>query len=354
MPSKPGKQPAKQPLIYPVEQMSKSEKFNDTLAKAVSFLLGCKSDFVQPISNITNLCKLLNLDYFQDSLQDDNDGMNIKSNLQQRLSIAGKILVLDIDYSVDEVTNTSEITNVMLVLASTFDQFNYKNDLDENIFLNNLTKEITLSKFNHNLNILKSMDDFSDSENISSDDCFQYYQKTMNGFKSFFIHHLSINKDFIFVNKNDEFNITFNLNGEDVLEIVPTTVNEDSKPLSKLIYNDLEKVWKESEHLEHSKYITFELKLLSDVSFNERMSSMLGSENFQNNKSLNFFELKKTGKPIYLTSDFLNNKIKYFMKWIFWYKNILEENTALPDDGESIMKNGQLLKFENEMGTWSF
>lgn len=334
--------------------MSKSEKFNDTLAKAVSFLLGCKSDFVQPISNITNLCKLLNLDYFQDSLQDENEGLDSKLHLQQRLSIAGKILVLDIDYSVDEETNKSEITNVMLVLASSFDQFNYKNDLDENIFLNNLTKEITLSKFNHNLNILKAMDDFSDSENISSDDCFQYYQKTMNGLKSFFIDHLSINKDVIFVNKKDEFNITFNLNGEDVLEIVPTIVCGDSQPLSKLIYNDLEKVWKELEHPEHLKYISFELKLLSDISFNERMSSMFGSENFQNNKSLNFFELKKTGKPIYLTSDFLNNKIKYFIKWIFWYKNILEENTALPDDGESIMKNGQLLKFENEMGTWSF
>ncbi|OBA26696.1 hypothetical protein HANVADRAFT_75495 [Hanseniaspora valbyensis NRRL Y-1626] len=344
--------------------MSKSQQFNETLNKAISFLLDYKPDYVQPISNITNLCKLLNLDFFQDSLQDETEDNDSKTSQeqQQRLSIAGKILVLDIDYIVKENSNYNEILNVMLVLASNFDQFNYKNELGENIFLNNLTKESKLFKFNHNLKILKAMDDFSDTDNLNSDDFFQYYQKTMNGMKSFFIDHLNISKDVIFVNKNDEFNVTFNLNGEDIFQIVPVIItnkkndeeNETIK-ISKLIYNELEKTWQDStEPLEINKNISFELKLLSEISFNERMSSLFGSENFQNNKSLNFFELKKSGRPIYLTADFLNNKFKYFWKWVFWYKTILEGSTNLTNDGDSIMKNGQLLKFENEIGTWSF
>lgn len=337
--------------------MSKSDHFNHTLNKTIAFLLDYKPDYVQLISNITNLCKLLNLDFFQDTIQDEdeNDIENVTtSSKNQRLSIAGKILVLDIDYKVSENDAYNEIMNVMLVLASNFDQFNYRNERDENIFLNNLTREVKLAKFNNNLKILKAMDDFSDVESIHGEDCFQYYQKTVNSLAEFFIETLKINKELIVVNKNDEFNITFTLNEEDILQIVPTTVNQSKRKVTKLIFESRENIWRDSEELDVPAYIGFEVTILSSISFNERMSSLFGSENFQNNKSLNFFELKKNGAPFYLSSEFLNSKFKYFWKWIFWYKNILEGSDTLTDDGESIMKNGQLLKFENEIGTWSF
>ncbi|XBW38195.1 hypothetical protein QEN19_003787 [Hanseniaspora menglaensis] len=336
--------------------MSKSENFDSTLRKAIAVLLEHKPDYVQPISNITNLCKLLGLDFFQDSIQEEDDNVTSENSasIQQRLSIAGKILVLDIDYTLNSDTGVSNISNVMLVLASNFDQFNYKNENGENIFLNNFTKETKLAKFNHNLKILKAMDDFSDVELIDSDDCFQYYQKTINSIQNFCTEKLNIPKESIFVNKDDEFNLTLCISGKNVLQLIPSASEPGAAGSKKLFFDDVEMKWAESEVPANVGCIQFEIRLIADIAFNERMSSMFGSEKFQNNKSLTFFELKKSEGPFYLSADFLNIKFKFLWKWIFWYTNILEGQTTVDEDGETMMKNGQLLKFENEIGTWSF
>lgn len=331
--------------------MSKSLKFNETLEKAISFLLDYKPDYVQPVTNISNLCKLLYLDFFQDTIQEDGlSKAEGSSNLQyQRLSIAGKILVLDIDYNTNLDTKKEQITNVMLVLASNFDQFNYKNQLNENIFLNNLTKEVTLKKFYQNLKVMKNMDDCTDIDD-SAMDCFQHYNSTVKSLHTYFINTLSINSDHISVNKGDELNLMFGIDDVDVLRISPVfEVATENNPLTVLEYdgnNWIDKI------TTAKRFLKFKVYFPTDIQFNERMSSVLGPDNFQNTKSLNFYDLKVDGLTI--NAEFMNKHFETLWKWVYWYVMILEKNTSLTDDGESIMKNGQLLKFENEIGTWTF
>ena len=331
--------------------MSKSLKFNETLENAISFLLDYKPDYVQAVTNISNLCKLLYLDFFQDTIQDEGLSKGEGStNLQfQRLSIAGKILVLDIDYNTNLQTKKEQITNVMLVLASNFDQFNYKNQLNENIFLNNLTKETTLKKFYQNVKVMKSMDDCTDIDDASMD-CFQHYNSIVKSLHSYFINTLSINSDNINVNKGDELNLMFGIGDVDVLRISPVfEIATENNPLSMLEY-DGDK-WKDTI-ITAKKFLKFKISFPTDIQFNERMSSVLGPDNFQNTKSLNFYDLKVDGLTI--NAEVMNKHFVTLWKWVYWYVMILEKSTNLTDDGESIMKNGQLLKFENEIGTWTF
>lgn len=331
--------------------MSKSVKFNETLEKTVSFLLDYKPDYVEPVTNISNLCKLLYLDFFQDTIQEDDvEKEGGATNLKyQRLSIAGKILVLDIDYSTNLETKKEQISNVMLVLASNFDQFNYKNSKNENIFLNNLTKEHTLSKFYKNLKTMKSMDDCTDIDDTATD-CFQYYNSTMKSFYNHFISKLNISTNHISINKHDELNMVFSINGVNVLTISPVFDNSNTESSIKLLeYNN--ETWDERETAV-KKFLTFKVQFPTDIQFNERMSSLLGPDNFQNNKSLNFYDLKVDGLKV--SAELMNKHFGTLWKWVYWYTLILEKSTSLTDDGESIMKNGQLLKFENEIGTWTF
>ncbi|SGZ40417.1 uncharacterized protein HGUI_02617 [Hanseniaspora guilliermondii] len=327
--------------------MSKTLKFDETLERAISFLLDYKPDYVHPVTNISNLCKLLYLDFFQDTIQDNST--EDSNSLYQRLSIAGKVLVLDIDYKTDLETKQDLITNVMLVLASNFDQFNYKNHLNENIFLNNLTKEQTLSKFYHNLKIMKSMDDCTDIDEGSTD-CFQYYNTTVKNFFNYFVTKLNINSDHISINKDDELNMVLSIGNSDVLRIMPMFKESTTDdPIKLLEYSN--ETWEEREN-KSTRFLCFKVHFPIDIQFNERMSSLLGPDNFQNNKSLNFYDLKVDG--LKLDAELLNKYFEILWKWVYWYTMILEKSTSLTDDGESIMKNGQLLKFENEIGTWTF
>lgn len=326
--------------------MSRSAKFDETLEKAISFLLDYKPDYVHPVTNISNLCKLLYLDFFQDTIQDSTTEDD--NSIYQRLSIAGKILVLDIDYKTDVETKQDRITNVMLVLASNFDQFNYKNHLNENIFLNNLTKEQTLSKFYHNVKIMKNMDDCTDMEK-GSVDFFQYYNNTIKDFFKYFVTKLNINTDHISINKNDELNMVLSIGNNDVLRIIPVFKSATTDSVRLLEYNN--DTWEERDILA-TRFLCFKVHFPIDIQFNERMSSLLGPDNFQNNKSLNFYDLKVNG--LALNAELMNKNFEMLWKWVYWYTVILEKSTSLTDDGESIMKNGQLLKFENEIGTWTF
>ena len=326
--------------------MSRSAKFDETLEKAISFLLDYKPDYVHPVTNISNLCKLLYLDFFQDTIQDSTTEDD--NSIYQRLSIAGKILVLDIDYKTDVETKQDCITNVMLVLASNFDQFNYKNHLNENIFLNNLTREQTLSKFYHNVKIMKNMDDCTDMDKGSTD-FFQYYNNTVKDLFDYFATKLNINADHISINKNDELNMVLSIGNVDVLRIIPVFKNATADSVKLLEYNS--GTWEERD-TKATKFLCFKVHFPIDIQFNERMSSLLGPDNFQNNKSLNFYDLKVDG--LTLNAELMNKNFEMLWKWVYWYTVILEKSTSLTDDGESIMKNGQLLKFENEIGTWTF
>lgn len=325
--------------------MSRSAKFDETLEKAISLLLDYKPDYVHPVTNISNLCKLLYLDFFQDTIQDSTTEDD--NSLCQRLSIAGKILVLDIDYKTDVETKHDRITNVMLVLASNFDQFNYKNHVDENIFLNNLTKEQTLSKFYRNVKIMKNMDDCTDMDKGSTD-FFQYYNNTMKDLFTYLATKLNISADHIRINKNDELNMVLVIDNSDVLRIMPEFKTATAESATILEYNN--GIWEERD-ITASKFMCFKVLFPTDIQFNERMSSLLGPDNFQNNKSLNFYDLKVDGLTV--DAELMNKHFDMLWKWVYWYTMILEKSTSLTDDGESIMKNGQLLKFENEIGTWT-
>lgn len=326
--------------------MSRSAKFDETLERAISFLLDYKPDYVHPVTNISNLCKLLYLDFFQDTIQDSTTEDD--NSIYQRLSIAGKILVLDIDYKTDVETKQDRITNVMLVLASNFDQFNYKNHLNENIFLNNLTREQTLSKFYHNVKIMKNMDDCTDMDKESTD-FFQYYNNTIKDLFDYFVAKLNINADHVSINKNDELNMVLSIGNVDVLRIIPVFKNATADSVKLLEYNS--GTWEERD-TKATKFLSFKVHFPIDIQFNERMSSLLGPDNFQNNKSLNFYDLKVDG--LTLNAELMNKHFEMLWKWVYWYTVILEKSTSLTDDGESIKKNGQLLKFENEIGTWTF
>ncbi|KAH3902977.1 uncharacterized protein SCODWIG_02089 [Saccharomycodes ludwigii] len=142
--------------------------------------------------NITNICNILNLETFVDTLteehQEDETEMLKQQQQQQqptqerettaviptknviRLSIASKIIVIDIDFVINS-ENTSRFTNSVkdakLVLASNFDNFNYFNPSNKetnktsNIIYNSLKLYDNLVKFYQNLKFLTLLDKYS-------------------------------------------------------------------------------------------------------------------------------------------------------------------------------------------------
>lgn len=120
------------------------------------------------ISNIIRLCQTLRLESFTDEV----------NNEVSRLSIASKIIVIDIDFD----KRDGSVRDIKLVLASNFDNFNYyehklsddplESDLSQNILLNSLLKYPDLKKFHYNLQFLCLLDAYSniDSDPISSAD----------------------------------------------------------------------------------------------------------------------------------------------------------------------------------------
>ncbi|CCK71478.1 Med1p KNAG_0H00620 [Huiozyma naganishii CBS 8797] len=115
------------------------------------------------LENILRLCQTLNLESF---IEDVGEGT-------ERLSTASKIIVIDIDFDKME----GKVKQVKLVLASTYNSFNYyapdatgNPNKEDNILLNSLVNFADLKQFQANLQFLYLLDTYSqlDMENGSS------------------------------------------------------------------------------------------------------------------------------------------------------------------------------------------
>lgn len=140
-----------------------SDSYGDRLDEIIRLFQDYKSGSVK-LDNITKLCQTLGLESFIDDVDSETS----------RLSAASKIIVIDIDFAKEK----GKISDVKLVLASNFDNFNYYVDQDGrestsgNILLNSLTQYQDLHEFHHNLKYLHLLDTFSnidiDASNTSS------------------------------------------------------------------------------------------------------------------------------------------------------------------------------------------
>lgn len=129
-----------------------SDSFSDQLDDMIQLLQDYKSGSVK-LDNITKLCQTLGLESFIDEIDSE----------ISRLSTASKIIVIDIDFAKIK----GKVTDVKLVLASNFDNFNYFTDEPEsatasnNILLNSLALYPDLHEFHHNLKYLYLLDTYS-------------------------------------------------------------------------------------------------------------------------------------------------------------------------------------------------
>lgn len=145
-----------------------ADSYGAKLDEIIQLFQDYKSGSVR-LDNITKLCQTLGLESFIDDIDSQTS----------RLSAASKIIVIDIDFAKEK----GKVTDVKLVLASNFDNFNYyvsqqgndgaSNDgASSNILLNSLTQYPDLHEFHHNLKYLHLLDTFSnidiDASNTSS------------------------------------------------------------------------------------------------------------------------------------------------------------------------------------------
>ncbi|AAS51578.1 ADL341Cp [Eremothecium gossypii ATCC 10895] len=138
------------------------DAYVESLGKMIAILVNYKPGSIT-LENITRLCQTMGLESFVDQ---------VSANIS-RLSIASKIIVIDIDY---EVTD-GKVIDVKLVLASNFDKFDYFNG-EANILHRSLTTYSDLHEFHHNLKFLTLLDACSSIDiesNVSQFDLFEYY-----------------------------------------------------------------------------------------------------------------------------------------------------------------------------------
>lgn len=189
------------------------DTFHQTLTSIVKILKSSPGSVtVQNIQRLSNIYK------FETFIENINDKV-------KRLSIAGKILVIDIDFielpGKNKDQTKFELKDVRLILANNNNSFKYINtENGENILKNSLEKYSNLGKFDKSLETLSIFDQFSHNEF----DLFDYYMKIYESFK---------NSDFkVKMNLNDEFSIIV----QDKFEI--SLVNDDRLNLSLLGYTE--------------------------------------------------------------------------------------------------------------------
>lgn len=129
-----------------------SDTYGEQLDEMIQLFQSYKSGSIT-LDNITKLCQTLGLESFIDDIDPETS----------RLSTASKIIVIDIDFA----KRVGMVTDVKLVLASNFDNFNYFIDhptsstSSNNVLLNSLTQYPDLHEFHHNLKFLYLLDNYS-------------------------------------------------------------------------------------------------------------------------------------------------------------------------------------------------
>lgn len=136
-----------------------ADEYVEVLGELIDLLKDYKPGSIT-LDNVTKLCQSMGLESFIDELDGE----------LSRLSTASKIIVIDIDYNKSQ----RKVQDVKLVLASSFDNFDYSNEQviesgdgsSSNILLNSLTEYESLQEFHHNLEFLYLLDTYS---NVDSD-----------------------------------------------------------------------------------------------------------------------------------------------------------------------------------------
>lgn len=182
--------------------MSTSEQinsFNSKLSKIIKILK--QSPGNQTIENIQRLCNIYKFETFIETIEDD--GSKFGNSSSKRMSIAGKILVIDIDFK--ELENKFknqtkfELLQVKCILANNNNNFQITNSVTgENILENCFRKYESLAKFDVNLEKLSILDEFS-SVKV---DLFDYYMRVFEYVKG------AIPSGNVVLNHDDEFKIS--------------------------------------------------------------------------------------------------------------------------------------------------
>lgn len=257
---------------------------------------------------VQNIQRLSNIHKFETFIETINDKV-------KRLSIAGKILVMDIDFielpSKNKDQTRFELNDVRLILANNNNSFKYVNtENGENILKNCLLNYPDLSKFDETLETLSIFDQVSHDDF----DLFDYYMKIYDAFHQ-------IPEFDVKMNTNDKFTIIV----QDVFEV--SLVNDERLNLSRIEYNG---EWNDKKQKindvglqvkfigDVSIAITKNILLQNDLIFDDSKKKKLFDSNevfkSKKNSNLTFQGFQFLESEVLLISEVFSNDLPSLMK----------------------------------------
>ncbi|ODQ62494.1 hypothetical protein WICANDRAFT_76661 [Wickerhamomyces anomalus NRRL Y-366-8] len=257
---------------------------------------------------VQNIQRLSNIHKFETFIETINDKV-------KRLSIAGKILVMDIDFielpSKNKDQTRFELNDVRLILANNNNSFKYVNtENGENILKNCLLNYPDLSKFDETLETLSIFDQVSHDDF----DLFDYYMKIYDAFHQ-------IPEFDVKMNTNDKFTIIV----QDMFEV--SLVNDERLNLSRIEYNG---EWNDKKQKindvglqvkfigDVSIAITKNILLQNDLIFDDSKKKKLFDSNevfkSKKNSNLTFQGFQFLESEVLLISEVFSNDLPSLMK----------------------------------------
>lgn len=257
---------------------------------------------------VQNIQRLSNIYKFETFIETINDKV-------KRLSIAGKILVMDIDFielpSKNKDQTRFELNDVRLILANNNNSFKYVNtENGENILKNCLLNYPDLSKFDETLETLSIFDQVSHDDF----DLFDYYMKIYDAFHQ-------IPEFDVKMNTNDKFSIIV----QDMFEV--SLVNDERLNLSRIEYNG---EWNDKKQKindvglqvkfigDVSIAITKNILLQNDLIFDDSKKKKLFDSNevfkSKKNSNLTFQGFQFLESEVLLISEVFSNDLPSLMK----------------------------------------
>ncbi|CAM9015789.1 unnamed protein product [Wickerhamomyces anomalus] len=257
---------------------------------------------------VQNIQRLSNIHKFETFIETINDKV-------KRLSIAGKILVMDIDFielpSKNKDQTRFELNDVRLILANNNNSFKYVNtENGENILKNCLLNYPDLSKFDETLETLSIFDQVSHDDF----DLFDYYMKIYDAFHQ-------IPEFDVKMNTNDKFTIIV----QDMFEV--SLVNDERLNLSRVEYNG---EWNDKKQKindvglqvkfigDVSIAITKNILLQNDLIFDDSKKKKLFDSNevfkSKKNSNLTFQGFQFLESEVLLISEVFSNDLPSLMK----------------------------------------
>ncbi|AET38946.1 Med1p Ecym_3463 [Eremothecium cymbalariae DBVPG len=307
-----------------------TDAYFELLGKMITRFVNYKPGSIT-LENITRLCQTMGLESFVDQ---------VDTNIS-RLSIASKIIVIDIDYE----TTDGKVIDVKLVLASNFDKFDYFNG-NANILYRSLTAYSDLHEFHHNLKFLTLLDAYSsiDIESTTSQfDLFEYYSVLPRYLQNYLDdNNTNLN---VKTNLNDRFGIYLvDPNGDEIGKLTFTITQDPNQRYYEYKYSTDTKEWINESSESYTSGITllFELVGCRDTYFPKDhipAEQIHENSNVEANKGpLKPFLFKSYTPRVRLFNDFtvdlyavsafqlLNENISLcldILKWYRWWNLVL-------------------------------